>query len=168
MLSGKLSVDTCSTHEPYIVLPASIFVESDSEESDSELSGFSDVPNGQPDLEVANTLIDPDTAMSVANTLIDPDTAIAVAANTLIDPDTAMSVAIDPDPEVANTFIDPDTAMSVANQLIESVTPDARIPVNTIELGNRLDMDMIDDIIGGHDRDVDDVINSIVSQNVHR
>ena len=56
---------------------------------------------------------------------------------------------------VADTLIYPDST-------VESIPPDAQMPITSMEMEVGLDMEIIEDIIGGHDMDVDEVIQRIV------
>ena len=59
------------------------------------------------------------------------------------------------DAPVADTLIYPDST-------VEPIPPDAQMPIASMEMEVNLDMEIIEDIIGGHDRDVDEVIQRIV------
>ena len=79
----------------------------------------------------------------------------APVADSAIESSPLIFVAEDLEPPVADTLIYPDST-------VESIPPDAQMPLTSMEVEVGLDMDIIEDIIGGHDMDVDEVIQRIV------
>ena len=79
----------------------------------------------------------------------------APVADSAIESSPLIFVAEDLEPPVADTLIYPDST-------VESIPPDAQMPIASMEMEVGLDMEIIEDIIGGHDMDVDEVIQRIV------
>ena len=76
-------------------------------------------------------------------------------ADSAIESSPLIFVAEDLEPPVADTLIYPDST-------VESIPPDAQMAITSMEMEVGLDMEIIEDIIGGHDMDVDEVIQRIV------
>ena len=91
-----------------------------------------------------------------ARQFLDHETILgAPVADSAIESSPLIGVWAALDAPVADTLIYPDST-------VESIPPDAQMPITSMEMEVNLDMEIIEDIIGGHDRDVDEVIHRIV------